>query len=151
MSLAGTQAGERRTGTQDIVDKLLAERQEVLVLFCRLAGLQNPYDKVGQSSKDLLQEFCQVLVDYSAFSHFEIYQRIVAGEERRAQVIQTAEEVYSRIAEASEVAVAFNDKYDAADHLLNLDHLSQDLSLLGEELAMRIEMEDRIIAALTAR
>lgn len=151
MNLAGTKAGERRTGTQDIVDKLLTERQQVLVLFCRLAGLQNPFDKIEPSSVDMLQEFCQVLVDYSAFSHFEIYQRIVAGKERREQVIQVAEEVYSRIAEASEVAVAFNDKYDAADHQLNLDHLSQDLSLLGEELAMRIEMEDRIIAALTAR
>ena len=62
-----------------------------------------------------------------------------------------AEEVYGRIAEASEVAVAFNDKYDAADHSLILDHLSDDMSALGEELAMRIEMEDRIISALMAR
>jgi len=150
MSLPGTQAGERRTGTKDIVDKLLSERQEVLVLFCRVAGF-NPYNKSHKPTVDLLQEFCQVLVDYSAFSHFEIYQRIVNGEERRAQVIQVAEEVYGRIAEASEVAVAFNDKYDAADHRLILDHLSDDLSALGEELAMRIEMEDRIISALMAR
>ena len=146
MSLPGTQAGERRTGTQDVVDKLLSERQEVLILFCRVAG-----DKGGKPNVELLQEFCQVLVDYSAFSHFEIYQRIVSGEERREQVIQVAEEVYERIAEASDVAVAFNDKYDAADHTLNLNHLSDDMSALGEELAMRIEMEDRIISALMAR
>ena len=150
MSLPGMQAGERRIGTKDIVDKLLSERQEVLVLFCRVAGF-NPYNKGQKPTIDLLQEFCQVLVDYSAFSHFEIYQRIVNGEERREQVIQVAEEVYGRIAEASEIAVAFNDKYDAADHSLDLEHLSADLSALGEELAMRIEMEDRIISALMAR
>jgi regulator of sigma D len=144
------QAGERRIGTKDIVDKLLSERQEVLVLFCRVAGF-NPYNKGHKPTIDLLQEFCQVLVDYSAFSHFEIYQRIVNGDERREQVIKVAEEVYGRIAEASEVAVAFNDKYDAADHSLILDHLSDDMSALGEELAMRIEMEDRIISALMAR
>jgi regulator of sigma D len=149
MSLPGTGAGERRTGTQDIVDKLLSERQEVLVKFCRVAGLE-PYAS-EKSTMDLLQDFCQVLVDYSAFSHFEIYQRIVDGEERREKVIKVAEEVYDRIAEASEVAVAFNDRYDAADHNLDLAHLSEDMSMLGEELAMRIEVEDRIISALTSR
>ena len=149
MSLPGTQAGERRTGTQEIVDKLLTERQEMLVLFCRVAGL-GPY-RSELNGTEILQDFCQVLVDYSAFGHFEIYQRIVNGKERREQVIQVAEEVYSRITEATDVAVAFNDKYDAADHTLNLDHLADDMSLLGEEIAMRIEMEDRIIAALTAR
>ena len=150
MSLPGSQAGERRTGTIDIVDKLLSERQEVLVLFCRVAGF-NPYDKGSRPTAELLQEFCQVLVDYSAFSHFEIYQRIVSGEERREQVIRVAEEVYGRIADASDAAVDFNDKYDAADHSLNLNHLNDDMSALGEELAMRIEMEDRIISALMAR
>lgn len=147
MSLPGTEAGERRTGTKDIVDKLLAERQDVLVKFCQVAGLE-PYSP-GQSMTDVLQDFCQILVDYSAFGHFEIYQRIVDGEERREQVIQIAEEVYDRIAEASEAAVAFNDRYDSGDHNLDLSHLSEDLSLLGEELAQRIEMEDRIISALT--
>lgn len=149
MSLPGMEAGERRTGTQDIVDKLLAERQQMLVLFCQVAGM-GPYQKEKPDTR-LLQDFCQVLVDYSAFGHFEIYQRIVNGAERRAQVIQVAEEVYGRITEATEVAVTFNDKYDAADHTLNLRHLSEDLSTLGEEIAMRIEMEDRIINALTAR
>lgn len=149
MSLPGTDTGERRTGTQDIVDKLLAERQEVLVKFCQVAGLE-PFQG-GKADTDVLQDFCQVLVDYSAFGHFEIYQRIVNGKERREQVITVAEEVYGPIAEASEAAVAFNDKYDAADHTLDLATLSDDLSALGEELAMRIEMEDRIIAALLAR
>lgn len=150
MSLPGTQASERRTGTQDIVDKLLSERQEVLVKFCRVAGF-DPFAKVHKSTIEALQEFCQVLVDYSAFSHFEIYQRIVNGAERRAMVIEVAEQVYGRVTETTEVAVAFNDKYDAADHTLDLAHLSDDMSLLGEELAVRFEMEDRIVAALTAR
>jgi regulator of sigma D len=149
MSLPKTGAGERRTGTQEIVDQLLSERQEVLVLFCRVAGLE-PY-AAEQSTMELLQDFCEVLVDYSAFGHFEIYQRIVNGEERREEVIKVAEEVYDQIAEASEMAVAFNDRYDAADHNLELARLGEDLSVLGEELAMRIEVEDRIISALTSQ
>ena len=118
-------------------------------MFCRVAGLE-PYEHTTPSV-EVLQEFCQVLVDYSAFGHFEIYERIVAGRERRSQVVEVAREVYPRIAEASEVAVEFNDKYDASDHTLDLHQLERDLGKLGEELAIRIEMEDRIIEALTAR
>jgi len=131
-----------------MVEKLLAERQEVLVLFCKLAGLQ----PVPAESRDQdLQRFCELLVDYSAFGHFEIYERIIDGRERRNRVVEVARDVYPRIAEATEVAVEFNDKYDSSDHELDLDRLDADLSKLGEELAVRIEMEDRIIDALTGR
>jgi regulator of sigma D len=137
---------ERRSGTRNIVDKLLAERQEMLVMFCRLAGMESQDEHDGE--EQLLQRFCEILVDYSAFAHFEIYERIVDGLERRENVTQIARRVYPRIAEASEVAVEFNDKYDANEHPLDMHRLGQDLSRLGEELAVRIEMEDKIIAAL---
>jgi regulator of sigma D len=149
MTTSEAQATERREGTHEMVRKLLDERQEMLSLFCRVAGLE-PY-KTAIPADDVLQKFCEVLVDYSAFGHFEIFERIVAGRERRTQVVEVAREVYPRIAEASEVAVEFNDKYDASDHPLDLHQLDRDLSRLGEELAVRIEMEDRIIDALIAR
>jgi len=140
---------DRRARTHDMVRKLLDERQEMFTMYCRVAGLE-PYNET-KPDVDALQSFCQVLVDYSAFGHFEIYERIVSGRERRNQVVEVAREVYPRIAEASEAAVEFNDKYDASDHTLDLNQLDRDLCKLGEELAVRIEMEDRIIQALTAR
>ena len=149
MENATERRADRRTGTQDLVEKLLEERRQVLVMFCRVAGLE-PYT-AERPTIDLLQEFCQLLIDYSAFGHFEIYDRIASGRERRAKVVEVAKEVYGRIVEASEVAVEFNDKYDAGDHTLVLADLPEDLSVLGEELAIRIEMEDRIIDALLSR
>jgi len=149
MTMSEPRETDRRARTHEMVRKLLDERQEMLAMFCRVAGLE-PFNDTTPSV-DVLEEFCQVLVDYSAFGHFEIYERIVAGRERRAQVLAVAREVYPRIAEASEVAVEFNDKYDASDHKLDLKELDRDLCKLGEELAVRIEMEDRIIQALTAR
>lgn len=149
MTMTEPQVSDRREGTRGMIRKLLNERQEMLAMFCRVAGLE-PYNDASPGV-DVLQEFCQVLIDYSAFGHFEIYERIVAGRERRSQVLAVAREVYPRIAEASEVAVEFNDKYDASDHTLDLHQLDRDLSRLGEELAVRIEMEDRIIQALTSR
>jgi len=149
MTMSEPQKTDRRERTHQLVRKLLHERQEMLTMFCRVAGLA-PFTN-GKPSVNVLQEFCQVLIDYSAFGHFEIYERIVAGRERRTQVVEVAREVYPRIAEASEVAVEFNDKYDASDHTLDLHALDRDLCKLGEELAVRIEMEDRIIQALTSR
>lgn len=149
MSVSEPSKTDRRGGTHEMVRKLLDERQEMLTMFCRVAGLEPFSDSAP--NPNILQEFCQVLVDYSAFGHFEIYERIVAGRERRNRVVEVAREVYPRIAEASEIAVEFNDKYDASDHELDLHLLDRDLGKLGEEIAIRIEMEDRIIQALTAR
>lgn len=138
---------ERRTGTRDMVEKWLAGRQKMLVLFSQLGGLDlfdadRPVEKV-------LKEFCQEMVDYIAFGHFEVYDRITRGGERRAKVIRIAEALYPRVAAATEVAIAFNDKYDASNHDLSMDELTADLSKLGEELATRIEMEDKLVVALT--
>ena len=139
-------AQERRFGTQELIDELLSERQEVLVLFCRLAGV-DPYNH-EKSIQDELRDFCEILVDYTALTHFEIYERILEGKERRQNVIETAEEVHPRISELTTEIVAFNDKYDESDHALILNHLENDLSQLGMILANRIELEDRIIRAL---
>jgi regulator of sigma D len=149
MSSQQIKSDERRTNTQDLIDKLLKERQEMLVLFCQVAGLE-PYHR-SESLDSLLQTFCQVLIDYTAFGHFEVFGRISDGNERRTGVIRVAEEIYPDFVLASEAAVAFNDKYDLSDHALKLDHLSEDLSRLGEEMAVRIELEDQLVSTMLAR
>jgi regulator of sigma D len=137
---------ERRIGTRRTVKNLLAERQEMLVAYCRLAGLESHN---GQTPlQRLLEEFCQLLMDYTAFGHFELYRRIAQGNERRGSVLAVAQGVYQRIAQSTDQAVAFNDKYDASQHPLNFSVLSDDLSVLGEHLAGRLELEDQLLGAL---
>jgi regulator of sigma D len=141
-------ATKPREKTEEIISKLLSERQDVLVRFCRVAGL-DPFTP-DQPSREMIEEFCQVLVDYSAFGHFEIYSRILSGEERRQQVLEVANRIYPQIAESTEFAVAFNDKYDALTHTEPLDHLNDELAKLGEEIAMRIDVEDQLLTAMLA-
>jgi regulator of sigma D len=142
---------ERRATTQEAVHKLIAERTEMLTLYCQLAGL-DPF-KNGKSARakpvqELLQRFCQVLVDYIAAGHFSLYERIVNGTERRQQVSGLAEKLYPQIASSTEVALDFNDKYDCGDHCEITPSFADDLSLLGETIASRIELEDRLIRNL---
>lgn len=153
MATANTLVNERRAGTQKVIAKLQAERTEMLVLFCRVAGLETYSDNprrvpAVQPVQEILQEFCQILVDYIATGHFGLYERIASGQERRRQISDLAAELYPRIAESTQVALDFNDKYDCEDHCTNLRSLQDDLSKLGELLAQRIEWEDRLIKAM---
>lgn len=121
----------------------------MLALFCRVAGVEPCAN--DKPTEDLLQEFCRVLMDYTAFGHFELYRRIADGFERRVKVKAAAVDTYPRIAETTEMIVAFNDRYDPSTHALKLDNLQKDLSVLGEELAVRVELEDRVVAAMLDR
>ena len=136
----------RRKGSRELIDKLLAERQRMLVLMCEVLGLK-PFN-AEKPVKDLLGEFNSVMVDYIAAGHFGLYQRIVEGTERRQAVVATASKAYSRIADTTDAAVDFSDKYGGEWNFHFMDSLADDLSKLGEQLAARIEMEDRIIRAM---
>lgn len=139
---------ERRTASQDMVQKLVTERTEMLSLYCQLAGLESfgsGRNSRNKPAQEVLQKFCQVLVDYIAAGHFSLYERIINGKERRQQVSTLAENLYPQIANATETALDFNDKYDCGDHCEITMAFSDDLSTLGEKLAQRIELEDKLI------
>lgn len=136
----------RRAGSRETIDKMLAERQRVLVLMCEVLGLKS--FTADKPVKETLAEFNAVLVDYIAAGHFGLYRRIVEGTERRQAVVAKASRVYPKIAESTDAAVEFNDKYGGEWNFHFLDSLAEDLSRLGELLATRIEMEDQIIAAM---
>jgi regulator of sigma D len=140
---------DRRKRVHQTVAELLAERQQVLVQFCSLAGRETLSDAAVTQSA--LQAFCQILVDYTALGHFELYERIASGKERRREVSAVAQQVYPAIARSTDLIVEFNDKYDGPDGEDSMEHLERDLSRLGESLAERFELEDRLLQALTTR
>ncbi|MHB8253119.1 MAG: sigma D regulator [Acidiferrobacter sp.] len=139
---------DRRTTGRETLRRLLEERRDMLVLFCRVAGL-DPFPH-NPKVREVLEEFCQVLVDYVGAAHFSLYERIINGTERRQSVVTLAHDLYPRIEACTETAIIFNDKYDCADQCQDIEHLHADLSELGEALAVRIELEDRLIEKLTS-
>ena len=146
MGSQSPQFTERRERTQHLINDLVSERQAMLVRYAGLAGLE-PYTDDKPVLQNL-QEFCQILIDYLAAGHFGLYDRISRGEERRQHVSELVKILYPRIIATTDVAVEFNDYYDSSSHPLKLDDLPERLSTLGEELANRIELEDKLIANL---
>ena len=138
-------ASERRGNTSELINHMLIERQELLTLLLRASNVKT--DDASQSDWDVIDEFCQVLVDYIAAGHFGLYDRIVKKQERRKGVADLALQVYPSIDQATQIALEFNEKYDP-ENRNNMSNLTQDLSLLGEELTNRIELEDQLIELL---
>ena len=143
---------ERRAKLHNTIAGLIKLRQDVIVSYCGLAGVSSFAARDVETHKpatDQLRSFCQVMVDYTAMGHFEVYQRIIEGKERRRAVKEVAAEVYPAIAETTDYLVDFNDKYDAIEgDDEELVKMSDDLSRLGEIIAIRSELEDQILAAL---
>jgi regulator of sigma D len=135
-----------RRATQGLVAKLLTQRDQVLALMCRLSGVP-PFDHEKPSAV-LVTEFCQLLTDYIAATHFGLYQRLEARTERRRPVLDLAVALCPNIAATTELALEFSEKYCGDRSEGASADLHADLSRLGEVLARRIEMEDRLIGAM---
>ncbi|MGQ0592031.1 MAG: Rsd/AlgQ family anti-sigma factor [Gammaproteobacteria bacterium] len=135
-----------RHATQGIVANLLADRDQLLALLCRLSGVQ-PFERERPRAM-LVTKFCQLLTDYIAAAHFGLYERLEAHTERRRPVLELAVALYPDIATTTDLALEFSEKYCGDRSQGAGADLHADLSRLGEVLARRIEMEDRLIGAL---
>lgn len=144
---------ERRGRSREKLATLVKTRSETLSLYSELAN-QRPFE-ADEIVSEALQEFCQALIDYAASAHFQLYRYIADRLERRGPVLDVADQVYPRIVQTTDSILRFNDRYETAD-LLNgsaelLERLDADLSRLGETLAERIQLEDKVISAMTGQ
>jgi regulator of sigma D len=111
-------------------------------LYCKVAELK-PFS-ANDIVKTFLTQFSQILVDYVSLGHFGVYERLLAGTERRSRVLSVAKELYPEFSKTTDAAISFNDKYDNVQKIEVFEDLEQDLSDLGESLAKRIDLEDRL-------
>jgi len=140
-------AQQKWGGSHTVIDKWLNERQELIILYCKMAGF-SPYDKKDHAlpKPEQIQAFCQILMDYLSAGHFEVYDDIAkACENKGPQSQQLASDIYPRISSTTDIALDFNDKYAEVDKEDLLEQFDNDLSVLGETLEMRFELEDELI------
>jgi regulator of sigma D len=138
---------ERRTRSLGLIQKLVSTRTEMLSLYSTLAG-QKPFDG-NDEVPEILKEFCESLIDYTANAHFQLYRYFAENRERRGDVLEIVDKIYPKIVDVTQSILDFNDKYDLDSYAKNLTSLEHDLSELGEQLAVRIELEDDLINVLS--
>ncbi|MFT6529573.1 MAG: regulator of sigma D [Psychrosphaera sp.] len=147
------QTQQKYGGSNKIIDSWLAERQELLVKYCKLAGLP-PFQKEAKTLPEtkLVNSFCQILIDYLSAGHFEIYNDIVKQcQQHGPDSAALADQIYPQITATTDDLVSFNDKYSALDENSNLDGFDTDLSVIGQILEARLELEDQLIHTLYSK
>lgn len=140
-------AQQKWGGSHTVIDKWLNERQELIVLYCKMAGF-SPYDKKDHAlpEPEQIQSFCQILMDYLSAGHFEVYDDIAkACQSKGLESQELANTIYPRISSTTDIALDFNDKYAEVDKEDLLAEFDNDLSVLGETLEARFELEDELI------
>lgn len=133
-------AQERWGGVNEIIDRWLKGRQDLLVLLVELG-------QESDTRERMVEAFCQILVDYTSAGYFEVYDQLIKeGHAFHDDAgLETANTLFAVIDGTTEVILDFNDKYEATDDLATIE---PDLSRLAEMLAVRFEAEDRMIAVL---
>lgn len=140
-------AAERWGGVSDLIDKWLKERQLLIVGLCDLSV--NPGSS-QENKVEKFQSFCQILVDYVSVGHFEVYEQLVAeAAEYNDGGIELAKKIIPLIQDSTEVALAFNDRFDNIHKVDDgIESLIEELEVLGKTLEDRFELEDRLIESL---
>ena len=138
-------AKERWGGVSDIIDRWLSERQELIVLFCSVNGMdQFRDDKRPLSSK--LEEMCQILVDYASSGHFEVYEQLLEeGTEFDDGGVEVAQSIIPKLEMNTQECLRFN---DLCETISSVQMLQNSLSELGEALEERFALEDKLIEVL---
>jgi regulator of sigma D len=147
------QAQQKYGGANTTIDNWLAERQELLVKYCELAGMP-PFESNKSAIPDYadINEFCQILVDYLSAGHFEVYDDIVKQCSQHGQdSAQLAQALYPKITETTQVLVDFNDKYSNLPADAALAGFDNDLSKIGAMLEQRMGLEDELIHTLYSK
>lgn len=140
-----TTAQERWGGVNQMVDRWLAERKQVVLEFTGLRGR----DASVAHPERALSSFCTILIDYVCAGHFEIYEQLTREAEELQDVrsLDLAGQVYPRIETTTQAAVEFNDRYgDKSD--FDEETMQKELKVLGGLLHERFELEDCLIEVL---
>lgn len=129
--------------TDKVIKNWLNERQELLILFYRVLKVHPFTEEHLESDIEILQKFCQVLIDYVSAGHFEIFEKIAeAHEYTKSDGLDR--NLLVNILRTTVIAMDFSHKYENST---NYSQLKQDLSNLGEALAKRMDLEDNLLQA----
>ncbi|UJF19180.1 sigma D regulator [Vibrio sp. SS-MA-C1-2] len=143
------QAQQTWGGNNEVIDQWLESRQELLIEYCKIAGLPPFAAAKGQlpSAKDI-QLFCQSLVDYISAGHFKIYDMVMSHWDTIGFTpTQDISKIYADITLITDPLLNFNDRYVAASQD-NLENFDIEISHIGQLLEERFSLEDSLLGLI---
>ena len=144
--MADTIVKDRRVNSRRIVESLIESRTTVLTQYKEVMTYQ-PFE-ISDTLKEVLEDFCESMVDYTAKAHFHLYNYLEENKERRTSVLKIADSVYPELVDNTQKLLDFHDDFSSDVSELKCDQLEECLNGVGELLADRINLEDEVINAL---
>lgn len=123
-----------------IIEDWLKNRQSLIVSFNQLCMLK-PFDTPTadiSAIKETLDDFCQHLIDYVCIGQFHLFEKIA----RNIPNQSPDRPLLNRLLRMTLQAIHFNDQYTQPQDLSKLEN---ELSILGENIALRLELEDELL------
>lgn len=148
--LTKTSNPNEQWGTVDkLIKHWLKERQELIVLYCKVDGLKE-FTPQDTPIAVKVQALCQVLIDYVSAGHFEIYDRLLReAEEFNDDYQDLIARILPQIEKSTSLALEFNDRYATVELCeKSMNTLARDLNALGLVMVERFDLEDQLIASL---
>ncbi len=134
------------TRYQDAAKSLLISRNNTLSLYKQVMTCQ-PFEEC-LLLREILEDFCEQLVDYSGKVHFVLLNNIEENFSDNPQVLTIANDISRELVENTQSILDFQDAYNADVEKTDINQLSKRLSLVGEIIANRITAEDKLINAI---
>jgi len=122
---------------------LLESRNSALSLYKQVMSYQ-PFDE-NQLLREVLEDFCEQLVDYSGKVHFALLNNIEENFADKPEILAIANDISRVLVDNTQKILDFQDAYNADVEKTNIDQLSTKLGQVGEIIANRITIEDRLI------
>lgn len=144
--MADTIVEERRVQSRTIIESLIASRTETLAQYKDVMTYK-PFE-MNDTLQEVLEDFCESMVDYTAKAHFNLYNYLEEHKERRQSVLKVADSVYPELVDNTQKILDFHDMYNSDVTEMQCDKLESCLNGVGELLADRINLEDDVIGAL---
>ncbi|MFK5892012.1 MAG: Rsd/AlgQ family anti-sigma factor [Pseudomonadota bacterium] len=125
---------------------LLKSRNNTLSLYKQVMSYQPFEDSVLLS--EVLEDFCEQLVDYSGKVHFALLNNIEENFADNPDILIIANDISRVLVENTQKILDFQDAYNADVEKTDINQLSNKLSQVGEIIANRIIAEDKLINAI---
>lgn len=142
---------ERWGGVHTLIDRWLDQRRHLLVSFIELKEACDA--ELEAVSKQPIDTFSELLMDYISAGHFEIYPQL--AEEAQAfddeAALRIAEKLLERLDMSTEMVLAFDSDFGSTLSCeQNIARLPAWIDRLARGLTERFALEDQLIARLHA-
>ncbi len=145
--MAETIVKDRRVQSRNIIESLIESRTQTLSHYKEIMSY-HPFS-MDDTLQEVLEDFCESMVDYTAKAHFNLYAHLEDKKERRKSVLKIADTVYPELVDNTQKILDFHDMYNSDVAVtIDADKIEHCLNSVGELLADRITLEDDIISAI---